>query len=184
MPRTGGTLDPAIARRDRSQSNKTDIENLTTESFLGRHQPPDRGQRIKPRLQPVHFAAGPVRRSPKPYRRSRRSKRDGAGLACSPIRAVRIDGQADDLGKRRARFDKPVSQPNTAFIPPGTYTFTVLSYGVDSGQAATVQLVPGTQTYLEVQLVRSWAIVGENGQRDTLCVRAISPHWVEKYSPR
>jgi len=46
------------------------------------------------------------------------------------------------------------SEPGTAFIRdfrPGTYTFMVPSYGVDTGQAATVQLAPGTQTYLDVQ---------------------------------
>jgi hypothetical protein len=65
---------------------------------------------------------------------------------------------------------------------PGTYTFTVPSYGVDSGQAQTVQLVAGTQTYLEVQSLRSWADSGD-AQRDTLYVRAISPVWAEKYFP-
>src|SRR5262249_58312226 len=46
------------------------------------------------------------------------------------------------------------SLPGTVFLrdfTPGTYTFTVPSYGVDFGQAATVQLAAGTQTYLEVQ---------------------------------
>jgi hypothetical protein len=66
---------------------------------------------------------------------------------------------------------------------PGTYTFTVPSYGVDIGQAQTVQLVPGTQTYLEVQSLRSWADSGDAFQRDTLYVHAISPVWAEKYFP-
>jgi hypothetical protein len=66
---------------------------------------------------------------------------------------------------------------------PATYTFTVPSYGVDSGQAQTVQLVPGTQTYLEVQSLRSWADSGDTFQRDTLYVREISPVWAEKYFP-
>jgi hypothetical protein len=76
------------------------------------------------------------------------------------------------------------SQLGGAFFhdfPPGTYTFTVPSYGVDTGQAQTVQLVAGTQTYLEVQSLRSWADSGDNTQRDTLYVRAISPVWAEKY---
>jgi hypothetical protein len=51
---------------------------------------------------------------------------------------------------------------------PGTCTFTVPSYRVDFGQAATVQLAAGTQTYLEVQSLRSWAGAGGgNFQRDT-----------------
>src|SRR5499427_2238713 len=43
------------------------------------------------------------------------------------------------------------SLPGTVFLrdfSPGTYTFTVPSYGVDFGQAATVQLAAGTQTIL------------------------------------
>ena len=79
------------------------------------------------------------------------------------------------------------SLPGTVFLRdfmPGTYTFTVPSYGVDFGQAATVQLAPGTQTFLEVQSLRSWAGAGgDNFQRDTLYVRAILPYWAEKYFP-
>jgi hypothetical protein len=79
-----------------------------------------------------------------------------------------------------------LSEPGTAFIRdflPGTYAFTVPSYGVDSGQAATVRLAPGTQTYLEVQSLSRWASCGDNCQRDTLYMRAISPDWAEKYFP-
>ena len=79
------------------------------------------------------------------------------------------------------------SLPGTVFLrdfTPGTYTFTVPSYGIDFGQAATAQLAAGTQTYLEVQSLRSWAGAGgDNFQRDTLYVRAISPYWAEKYFP-
>jgi len=78
------------------------------------------------------------------------------------------------------------SEPGTAFIRdllPGTYTFTVPSDGVDSGQAATVRLAAGTQTYLEVQSLRGWASCSDSCDRDTLYLRAISPYWVQKYSP-
>jgi hypothetical protein len=79
------------------------------------------------------------------------------------------------------------SLPGTAFLrdfSPGTYTFTVPSFGVDTGQAATIQLASGTQTFLEVQSLRSWAGAGgDHFQRDTLYVRAISPYWAEKYFP-
>ena len=79
------------------------------------------------------------------------------------------------------------SLPGTVFLrdlTPGTYTFTVPSYGVDFGQAATVHLAAGTSTYLEVQSLPSWAGAGgDNFQRDTLYVRAISPYWAEKYFP-
>ena len=79
------------------------------------------------------------------------------------------------------------SLPGTVFLrdfAPGTYTFTVPSYGVDTGQAATVQLAAARQTYLEVQSLRSWAGAGgDSFQRDTLYVREISPYWAEKYFP-
>jgi hypothetical protein len=83
----------------------------------------------------------------------------------------------------------PVGQslPGTAFLrdfSPGTYTFTVPSFGVDTGQAATVQLAAGTQTFLEVQSLSSWAGAGgDHFQRDTLYVRPISAYWAEKYFP-
>ena len=79
------------------------------------------------------------------------------------------------------------SLPGTVFLrdlTPGTYTFTVPSYGVDFGQAATVHLAAGTSTYLEVQSLRSLAGAGgDSFQRDTLYVRAILPYWAEKYFP-
>jgi len=78
-----------------------------------------------------------------------------------------------------------LSLPGTAFLhdfSSGTYTFTVPSFGVDTGQAATLQLAPGTQTYLEVQSLRSWAGAGgDTFQRDTLYVRPISAFWADKY---
>jgi hypothetical protein len=39
---------------------------------------------------------------------------------------------------------------------PGTYSFTVQPYGLPTGQADTVQLAPGTQTYLEIEWLASW----------------------------
>lgn len=38
----------------------------------------------------------------------------------------------------------------------GIYRFTVQPYGLPSSQADTVQLAPGTQTYLEIQWLASW----------------------------
>ena len=78
------------------------------------------------------------------------------------------------------------SPPGTAFLrdfSPGTYTFTVPSFGIDTGQAVTVQLAAGTQTFLEVQSLRSWAGIGDHVRRDTLYVREISAYWAEKYFP-
>ena len=52
------------------------------------------------------------------------------------------------------------------------------------GQAATAQLAAGTQTYLEVQSLRSWAGAGgDNFRRDTLYLRAISPYWPRNIFP-
>ena len=76
------------------------------------------------------------------------------------------------------------SQPGTAFfrdLALGTYTFTVDSFGVDTNQAATLQLVPGMQPYLEIQSLRSWYRVGDSSGRDTFYVRAISADWAAKY---
>jgi hypothetical protein len=39
---------------------------------------------------------------------------------------------------------------------PGSYSFTVQSYGLPNNAADTVQLAPGTQPYLEVQSVPVW----------------------------
>src|SRR5712671_1191232 len=108
--------------------------------------------------------------------------RDGAGLVPAPVLAGREPRHANHLRERRTGVSKPAG---TAFLhdfSPGTYTFTVPSFGVDTGQAATLQLAPGTQTYLEVQSLRSWAGAGgDTFQRDTLYVRPISAFWVEKY---
>jgi hypothetical protein len=39
---------------------------------------------------------------------------------------------------------------------PGTYRFTVQSYGLPTGAADTVYLAPGARTYLEIQWLASW----------------------------
>ena len=41
---------------------------------------------------------------------------------------------------------------------PGTYSFSVEPYGTPTGDADTVQLLPGSQTYLNVQWVQTWEI--------------------------
>ena len=53
------------------------------------------------------------------------------------------------------------SLPGTVFyrdFASGTYTFTVEPYGqaLPTGQAETVRLAPGSDTYLQVQWVASW----------------------------
>ena len=66
--------------------------------------------------------------------------------------------------------------------PPGTYAFTVQSYGVLGGQAAnkvTKQLAAGTQTYLEIEWGSSW-LVGTVGG-DTYFVRPLPPPLDQAY---
>jgi hypothetical protein len=68
------------------------------------------------------------------------------------------------------------SVPGVAFyhdFPPGTYAFTVQSYGIPTNAKDTVQLAPGTQTYLEVLWGGSW-LVGTAGGA-TFFVRTLVP---------
>jgi hypothetical protein len=71
------------------------------------------------------------------------------------------------------------SVPGIAFYhdyPPGTYTFTVQSYGLTAGQPLqkdVVQLAPGTQTYLEVLWGGSWLVGSAGGA--TFFVRTLPP---------
>ena len=41
-------------------------------------------------------------------------------------------------------------------LPAGNYTFTVQPYGLPTSQAVSLQLAPGTQTYLQIQWAASW----------------------------
>jgi len=76
------------------------------------------------------------------------------------------------------------SEPSGAFyrdFTPGGYTFTVDGYGQDSNQATSLQLAAGTQTYLEIQSLRSWESDNETFQRDTFYVRIPSAYFLQKY---
>ena len=49
---------------------------------------------------------------------------------------------------------------NAAFhrdFAPGTYSFTVQPYGIPTGHADKVQLSPGSETYLQIAWVATWA---------------------------
>ena len=49
--------------------------------------------------------------------------------------------------------------PSSAFyrdFAPGNYNFTTQPYGIRIGHGDTVELAPGSQTYLEVQWVSGW----------------------------
>jgi hypothetical protein len=117
-----------------------------------------------------------------------------ASISQSPPAQVWVLNQSDPAGS----FDIPTiyangvpvgeSRPGTVFsanFAPGTYTFTVPSDGTDTNQAATIQLAPGSQVYLEVQK-GGWVGMGDTEQghgRDTLYVRPISASWAQRYLP-
>jgi hypothetical protein len=77
------------------------------------------------------------------------------------------------------------SVPGIAFyrdFPPGTYAFTVQSYGLTAARALqkdTVQLAPGTQTYLEILWGGSWLEGAPGGA--TFYVRTLPPELDQAY---
>ena len=77
------------------------------------------------------------------------------------------------------------SIPGIAFyhdFAPGTYAFTVQSYGLTAGQPIqkdTVQLAPGTQTYLEILWGASWLEGAPGGA--TFFVRTLPPELDQAY---
>jgi hypothetical protein len=75
------------------------------------------------------------------------------------------------------------SVPDIAFyhdFPPGAYAFTVQSYGIPNNFKDRVQLVPGTETYLEVLWGGSW-LEGVPGGA-TFFVRTLNPQVGEAYA--
>jgi hypothetical protein len=76
------------------------------------------------------------------------------------------------------------SVPGTAFyrdVVPGTYTFSVETCTIDTNQAATLNLAPGSVIDLEIQSLssfRSW----DCPIADTFYVRVISPAWAQLYA--
>lgn len=80
--------------------------------------------------------------------------------------------------------------PSTDFyrdFSPGTYRFTVQPYGLPTSQADTVQLAPGTETYLEIQWVSSadegHAEGGWGFGPNTFGVLTMSPQLAQAYLP-
>ena len=70
---------------------------------------------------------------------------------------------------------------------PGTYRFTVQPYGLPTGEADTVHLAPGTQTYLQVQWAASWQYgypqAGWGFAPNTFVIRTMSPQLAQAYLP-
>jgi hypothetical protein len=77
------------------------------------------------------------------------------------------------------------SVPGIAFyhdFAPGTYAFTVQSYGLTAGQPLqkdVVQLAPGTDTYLEILWGGSWLVGSAGGA--TFFVRTLPPALGQPY---
>jgi hypothetical protein len=77
------------------------------------------------------------------------------------------------------------SKEGTVFyhdFPPGTYRFTVQAYGTPTGQVDTFQLVPGTQTYLQVQAVPNWQL-GSPAGGWSFTILAMAPQTAAQYLP-
>jgi hypothetical protein len=70
-------------------------------------------------------------------------------------------------------------------FPPGNYTFTVQPYGLPTAQAVTLQLAPGTQTYLQIQWAASWQFgypeVDFSFAPNTFVVQNMSPQVAQPY---
>jgi hypothetical protein len=70
---------------------------------------------------------------------------------------------------------------------PGTYLFTVQSYGLPTGAADTVYLAPGTQTYLEIEWLASWEEgypeAGYSFAPNTFGILTMSPQLAQAYLP-
>jgi hypothetical protein len=70
---------------------------------------------------------------------------------------------------------------------PGTYRFTVQSYGLPTGAADTVYLAPGTQTYLEIEWLASWKEgypeAGYSFAPNTFGILTMSPQLAQAYLP-
>jgi hypothetical protein len=65
---------------------------------------------------------------------------------------------------------------------PGTYRFTVQPYGTPANLVDTVQLGPGTQTYLQVQAVPNWEM-GSTVGYGSFAVMTMSPEIALPYLP-
>ena len=71
-------------------------------------------------------------------------------------------------------------------FPPGTYRFTVDPYGVPTGQATTLEVMPGSQTFLQVQWSPAWqqGYAGGRGQmHSSFFIVTMSPQLAQAYLP-
>jgi hypothetical protein len=72
-------------------------------------------------------------------------------------------------------------------FPPGAYRFTVEPIGLPTSQAASIHLVAGTQSYLQVQWVASWQFGYPEADfsfaPNTFGVLVMSPQVAQAYLP-
>jgi hypothetical protein len=81
----------------------------------------------------------------------------------------------------------PVGDINqgTAFFhdfPPGKYRFTVQPFGTPTREHDTLQLVPGTQSYIQIQWEPNWE-ANRTGGGSSFTVLTSSPEVARQYLP-
>jgi hypothetical protein len=81
----------------------------------------------------------------------------------------------------------PVSQieQGTAFFhnfPPGKYRFTVQPFGTPTREHDTLQLVPGTHAYVQIQWEANWE-ANRTGGGSSFTVLTSSPEVAQQYLP-
>ena len=84
--------------------------------------------------------------------------------------------------------DIPVGSEFYRDLRPGTYRFTVQSYGgLPTGASDTVYLAPGTQTYLKIEWLGSWEEgypeAGYSFAPNTFGILTMSPQLAQAYLP-
>ena len=132
-------------------------------------------------------------------------------IAATPNPSMSAPSSGQSSGTARVWFLRPASSSSTEFgaapeiyangapvraIPanaafyrdfaPGTYNFTVQAYGLPNDAADTVQLAPGSQTYLEVQWVPAWEegyASGDRSESHSFFVLNMSPQLAQAYIP-
>jgi hypothetical protein len=65
-------------------------------------------------------------------------------------------------------------------FPPGTYRFTVQPYGTPANLVDTLQLAPGTETYVQVEAVPNWEM-GSTAGGGSFAVLTMSPAEAQPY---
>lgn len=73
----------------------------------------------------------------------------------------------------------------TAFFhnfPPGKYRFTVQPFGTPSREHDTLQLVPGSQAYVQIQWEANWE-TGSTAGGSSFTVETSSPEVAQQYLP-